>query len=542
MGLSKKTFLYSMAIAAIMVAFIIGYFVLMLPSLYVDYVKESNYESVVAIQEGYIESRTYDNLEVKNPSSVYTLEVPYEGTKLYLSGKFFKLTADVKDAELITMLDNLRNRMKGMGGQKFSEEKLFESLEEEEFQEQELQEEEFQEQWETIKEKFRGADLFSGEDFVEIQVEKKADMGEFTEEYTKVHAVSDRLFVYEAGASDGNYGYTTYTAFSSTEDAFIITVVPTLTPRMDEIRPVVMGSLPMIIAVIFLLILISSRFFSGKIVNPIIRLAGYAESAKLARNFDVEVFDGGGEDEIGALGRALQELYEELRDNYLELEQKNNALKEENTRQEVFLRASSHQLKTPISAALLLVEGMMNEVGKYKNTKEYLPEVKKQLLSMRKIVEDILYLNYHADHMQMEAVSLKDLTEELLKAYTVQLEDKKLNLTVTGNGTIQADREMMKKIMDNLYSNAAGYTPEGGKIEIMISGSEIQIENSGVTIDEALLPNVFDPFVSSDESRKGKGLGLYVASYYSRLMGFKLEIDNVENGVRTRLIFQEKKY
>ncbi|MDE7285666.1 MAG: HAMP domain-containing histidine kinase, partial [Lachnospiraceae bacterium] len=490
MGLSKKTFLYSMAIAAIMVAFIIGYFVLMLPSLYVDYVKESNYESVVAIQEGYIESRTYDNLEVKNPSSVYTLEVPYEGTKLYLSGKFFKLTADVKDAELITMLDNLRNRMKGMGGQTFSEEKLFESLEEEEFQEQELQEEEFQEQWETIKEKFRGADLFSGEDFVEIQVEKKADMGEFTEEYTKVHAVSDRLFVYEAGASDGNYGYTTYTAFSSTEDAFIITVVPTLTPRMDEIRPVVMGSLPMIIAVIFLLILISSRFFSGKIVNPIIRLAGYAESAKLARNFDVEVFDGGGEDEIGALGRALQELYEELRDNYLELEQKNNALKEENTRQEVFLRASSHQLKTPISAALLLVEGMMNEVGKYKNTKEYLPEVKKQLLSMRKIVEDILYLNYHADHMQMEAVSLKDLTEELLKAYTVQLEDKKLNLTVTGNGTIQADREMMKKIMDNLYSNAAGYTPEGGKIEIMISGSEIQIENDGVTIDEALLPNV----------------------------------------------------
>ena len=97
MGLSKKTFLYSMAIAAIMVVFIIGYFVLMLPSLYVDYVKESNFKNVVAIQEGYIESRSYDNLEVKNPSSAYTLEVPYEGTKLYMSGKFFKLTADIKD-------------------------------------------------------------------------------------------------------------------------------------------------------------------------------------------------------------------------------------------------------------------------------------------------------------------------------------------------------------------------------------------------------------------------------------------------------------
>ncbi len=79
MGLSKKTFLYSMAIAAIMVVFIIGYFVLMLPSLYVDYVKESNFKNVVAIQEGYIESRSYDSLEVKNPSSAYTWRCPMKG-------------------------------------------------------------------------------------------------------------------------------------------------------------------------------------------------------------------------------------------------------------------------------------------------------------------------------------------------------------------------------------------------------------------------------------------------------------------------------
>lgn len=532
MGLSKKTFLYSMAIAAIMTAFIIGYFVLMLPSLYVDYVKESNFESAVAIQQGYIESRTYDNLEVKNPSAAYTLEVPYEGAKIYLSGKFFRLTADIKDEELRAVLDNFRSRMKGMGSRTFSEE-----LSEETGSFESWERDEFEAQWDAVKDKFEEAELFSGENLVEVQAERKEDMEEYTQEYTKIHAVSDQLLVYEAGASDGNYGYTTYTAFSAAEDAFIITIVPTLTPRMDEIRPVVLGSLPMIIAVIFLLILIASRFFSGKIVNPIIRLAGYAESAKFARCFEVEAFEGGGEDEIGVLGRALQELYEELRDNYLKLEQKNAVLKEENTRQEVFLRASSHQLKTPISAALLLVEGMMNEVGKYKNAKEYLPEVKKQLLSMRKIVEDILYLNYHVEHMQMEEVSLKELTEEVLRAYAVQIENKNLHLTVTGDGTVLADREMMKKIMDNLCSNAAGYTPEREAIEIVISESEIDIKNSGITIDEKLLPNIFDPFVSSDESRKGKGLGLYVASYYVRRLDFELLIENMENGVRTRLIF-----
>ena len=49
MSLSKKTFLYSIVLAVIMAAFITGYFTLMLPSLYVDYVKRSDLDSVVEV-------------------------------------------------------------------------------------------------------------------------------------------------------------------------------------------------------------------------------------------------------------------------------------------------------------------------------------------------------------------------------------------------------------------------------------------------------------------------------------------------------------
>ena len=58
MGLRRKTFLYSVALAVIMIAFVIGYFVLMLPSLYVDYVMNSNLESAAEIQQGYMEERS----------------------------------------------------------------------------------------------------------------------------------------------------------------------------------------------------------------------------------------------------------------------------------------------------------------------------------------------------------------------------------------------------------------------------------------------------------------------------------------------------
>lgn len=325
-------------------------------------------------------------------------------------------------------------------------------------------------------------------------------------------------------------------------DAFIITVFPTMTPRMEEITPVVMGSLPMIIAVIFLVVLISSGFFSGKIVNPIIRLASHAESVGLAEHFEPDEFMlmSDSRDEIGALGRNLHELYGKLRENYGELERKNRLLEEENERQEVFLRASSHQLKTPIAAALLLVEGMINEVGKYKDAKAYLPEVKKQLLSMRKIVEDILYLNYRAENLQQEEVAVEALVRELTENYAVQTENKGLRVTVAGDGVVSADREILKKIIDNLLSNAIQYTPKQQEIAIEISSEAVCITNYGVTIEEKLLSNVLEPFVSSDGGGKGKGLGLYVAAYYSRLMGYELKIDNIKNGVQAVLSFDRR--
>lgn len=532
MKLSRKTFLYSMILAGIMVAFIVGYFTVMLPSLYVKYVKDSNFNSAVEVQKSYTEERTYDHVTVKNPTAVYSVEIPNEGSKLYVAGKYFKLTVDVRDEELRELLDRIRDNMANMEGTGNTEKLWGENSD---FNEEKGEE------WKKIfEEKFALEELF-GEDYpVSVQIEGKEGDGGFREEYEKVHMVTDNLMVYEAGVSDENYGYITYIAMTRAKDALIVTVMPTMTPRMDEITPVVMGSLPMIIVVVFLLILIASRFFSGKIVNPIIRLADYAEGAKLAEHFEVEKFEAGSTDEIGDLGRAIQELYEKLRDQYLALEQTNHVLEEENVRQEVFLRASAHQLKTPVSAALLLVEGMINEVGKYKNTKEYLPEVKGQLLSMKRIVEDILYLNYHIDHMEKEDVRVELLVKELVEAYTVQAENKGLKFEMEGEGSFLTDREMLRKIIDNLLSNAVSYTPEGEKIEIQIRPGEFCVINHGAVIEEKLLPNIFDPFVSSDGGRKGKGLGLYVASYYGRLMGCGLTVENQDGGVCARLSWKEK--
>lgn len=542
MGLKKKTFLYSIVLAVIMTAFVIGYFVLMLPSLYVDYVMDSNLESVIEIQKGYMEERSYENLKVKNPSSVFTMEVPNVGDQVYVTGKFFKLTFTVQDEELQALLDRTRTMMGDVERLGQSENADGADLFDSEWQEDFTR---YFGQWkDKFSDIFAEQRLFSEDAPVTVELEQKEQGGgqNYRDEYDKLHIGSGDTVVYEGGVSDGDYSYTTYIAVGRTQDALIITALPTMTPQMGEITPVVMGSLPMIVAVIFLMVLISSGFFSGKIVNPIIRLANHAESMGLTEGFEPDEFVSvsDGKDEISQLGRNLSDLYGRLRKNYEELEQKNSLLKEENERREIFLRASSHQLKTPIAAALLLVEGMMNEVGKYKDTKAYLPEVKKQLLSMGKIVEDILYLNYRAENIQREEVVVEALAQELMRDYVVQTEDKGLRVSTAGSGVVFTDREILKKIVDNLLSNAIQYTPEQQEITIGISNGEICITNYGVTIDDKLLPNLLEPFVSSDGGGKGKGLGLYVAAYYSRLMGYDLRVDNIENGVQAVLSFKRE--
>ena len=530
MGLSKKTYLYSIVLAFIMTTFIIIYFALMLPSLYVEYVKESNLQSVIEVQKQYLEKRNYEELTVKNPFNTVTVEIPMERNEIYLTGKFFRLKAEVPDQDMQKLLQETKRLLKKSGQENEGEE--WKEL-------AEVWQEEGEAFLSEIKEKIS---MLSQEIPIEITFESTTEGRTFTEEYTQIHAFSAGTVVYEAGVSDGSNNYTNYIALGVEDEGIVITLMSSVTPQMEEIKPVVFGSLPMICVVAFLIVLIASHYFSGKIVTPIIHLANRAISAQHDKDMDPAPFPDSGNDEVAALGNALNQLYEKLGESNRELSRKNALLEEENERQEVFLRASSHQLKTPIAAALLLIEGMMDQVGRYKDVYTYLPEVKEQLKAMRKIVEDILDLNHHAIHLEKEEVSLDELAREGAAAYKVQMESKKQSLSVSGERILITDREILKTIIDNLISNAVVYSPEGSDIEIAIKAEGLFVTNYGAHIEEELLPNLYRPFVSSDTKQKGKGLGLYIVAYYGRLLGMETEIENLDNGVKSSLFFHTSRH
>lgn len=474
-GLDRKNRLYSILLAVILLGCLTGYFICMLPSLYVSYRMEQNLKSVALQHETYMETGSYDGVRLANPLACFSVKIPDEGDCVIFTSQSWKLElrADTPESkEAFSQLRQLMHRYKEWDfPEDYGEEQFFEEVEA------------WLDGW-----KEQSVSLPVSIDF------QIADNMEFDSDSAKLHLISDDVMILEATVGDGMNFYTNYIAMGETEDALVFTCLPVVTSDMGEIRPVVLQSIPMLAAVVLLLVLLFSQIYAKGILRPV----------------------------------------------YRELEEKNAALQEENKRQEIFMRASSHQLKTPLSAALLLLDGMINKVGKYKDTAAYLPKAKEQLLSMRKMVEDILSLNHCRDNFQLRSMRLMPLLQAKLEEYRIAVSEKGLRISCLGeDAVIQADEYLLLQILDNLISNAVAYTPEGNKIELRASAAEISVENHGVTVPEDILPHIFDPFVSGSHERDiaGHGLGLYIAAYYARQMDFSLQLENGTDSVRAVLRF-----
>ena len=104
---------------------------------------------------------------------------------------------------------------------------------------------------------------------------------------------------------------------------------------------------------------------------------------------------------------------------------------------------------------------------------------------------------------------------------------------------VMGDQLKMELVINNLFTNALKYTPQGNKIEIILGNDEkysyFEIINYGVTIQDKKLEKLFDAFYRVDKSRSrsegSTGLGLYIVQQTLAQYDSKCIAKNVENGV-----------
>jgi two-component system phosphate regulon sensor histidine kinase PhoR len=184
----------------------------------------------------------------------------------------------------------------------------------------------------------------------------------------------------------------------------------------------------------------------------------------------------------------------------------------------------SHELKTPLTAIKGFVETM--EPRADQENRPYLEIIRRNTDRMIAIVEDLLTLSQLEDRgMKIEKteVRLKPLTENILKIFEKRAREKGLALTLEAAvdlPAIQADPLQVEGLLLNLVDNAVKYTDKGGVtvgLEMRDGQLCIEVKDTGIGIDAARLPHVFERFYVVDKSRSkklgGTGLGLSIVKH-----------------------------
>ena len=213
-----------------------------------------------------------------------------------------------------------------------------------------------------------------------------------------------------------------------------------------------------------------------------------------------------------------------------------------------FLASMSHEIRTPLTGILGFASVLADEVKPKHRT--FAELIQRSGNRLKNILDAVLTLaKIDADKMSLdrERVSLSDEVKMAFQLFEQKAQDKGLDyhLHTADSDALVAyvDRGALSIIAQNLISNAVKYT-EAGEINVRIRRAspeavEIEVEDTGHGIDEAFLPNVFDPFTRADGpqhgSDKGSGLGLAVTKQFVERMNGSLAVES-EKGLGSRFI------
>ncbi len=273
-----------------------------------------------------------------------------------------------------------------------------------------------------------------------------------------------------------------------------------------------------LIPVTFLLVLIFTRLIS----KPIRQIEGAIQNMGGGR-FSKPIHITGPQD-LEALGRQL----DWLRLRLLELAQEKNK----------FLRHMSHELKTPLAnireGSELLVDGSVGQVTD--SQKEVISILRNNGIKLQQLIENLLtYSAWQSkeDSLEIQNFSLKRLIESMVEHHHLQMvgHDIKVNLNVE-DIYLDADRDKIRLVVDNLLSNAAKYSPPGGTIYVAAShrGHEVilDVADDGVGIPEEDRERIFEVFYQSRAPEvghvRGTGIGLTVVRESVLAHGGSVEI------------------
>lgn len=263
-----------------------------------------------------------------------------------------------------------------------------------------------------------------------------------------------------------------------------------------------------------LVALVFSYIYSRFVTRPIRQMA--AVTTTMQRLEKGAHYPVNSRDEIGVLGRNINELYQNLWQTIRSLEHENKRITQLEKEKIAFLRAASHELKTPLAALRIMLENMQLNIGEYKNRDQYLAESLAQVDRLAAMVNNVLRSGSVAEQAlrQEKRLRIDKLLAEVVDDYVLLAKTRGMTFAVNAEPTtIRANRDMMRHVISNLVSNAVRHGDTGSVIKITCDQHKLAIENACKPLTKQQLQHVFDPFYRSSDGAKqhadSSSIGLY---------------------------------
>src|SRR5262245_19745901 len=220
------------------------------------------------------------------------------------------------------------------------------------------------------------------------------------------------------------------------------------------------------------------------------------------------------------------------------------ALREADRRKNDFLSILAHELRNPLAPISNAIQILSLRGDDPKVVTQSREVMERQVHQMTRLVDDLLEVSRISRgkiSLEKAPVDLADVVATAVETSRPLVEAHHHTLTVTlprNPARVEADGARLAQVLSNLLNNAAKYTEDGGRIDLIVEQTQgeavIRVRDNGIGIAPERLPSVFDMFEqiegASDRSQGGLGIGLTLARRLVEMHGGKIEVQSAGLG------------
>ena len=203
-----------------------------------------------------------------------------------------------------------------------------------------------------------------------------------------------------------------------------------------------------------------------------------------------------------------------------------------------FIKDTTHELNTPLSAILANIEMMDTEVMVEKNKKK-LNRINIAAKTVSTLYKDLTYLTLEQEKENENSdVAIKPLIENRVEYFDILAKSKKITFVLNmEHSTLFIDKRKLVRVIDNLISNAIKYNKRGGEIKIILKNNRLSISDTGIGMSEEDIPFMFDRYMRFNQSEGGFGVGLSIVKKIIDEYNIKIEVESKE-GEGTKVVLK----